>query len=446
MWDRLTSQVETTLNLMRRSRIDPTKSAYEVLNGPYDWNRFPLEPPGCKAVIYESPAQRGSWGSRGIDAWYVGPSLDHYRCCHYFVPSTHAYCISGSAELFPQHCQVPCLTTGEHLQGLTNKMEATLKTMTATKQRRVLTLLNAKLAAHHNTHPSSDIVTHPPHEWMLPNDDPQRSLPPAPTTPEEQRVVPTPTEHRVTTPSSLRRITNAPPIMAAPNPTNKRVLKTKRRSHVRLTRNNIPGSVPAITREASCRPNPLNPPPTGPRRSPRIPKVRFGAIPGGLRSRNLISQEAINFLTDSVWSKSPDVFTPDKLKPKHAPSCLNQEQVAMPMIHPTTGETISSYKKLMHDPATKDIWQRAFGKDFGGMAQGCNKTGQKGTNAIFVMTHEDIPNIPKDCTITYARVVVDFRPQKEDPYRIRITAGGNLINYPGELSTRTADLTTSKLM
>jgi len=26
LWDRLTPQVETTLNLMRRSRIDPTKS------------------------------------------------------------------------------------------------------------------------------------------------------------------------------------------------------------------------------------------------------------------------------------------------------------------------------------------------------------------------------------------------------------------------------------
>ncbi len=99
---------------------------------------------------------------------------------------------------------------------------------------------------------------------------------------------------------------------------------------------------------------------------------------------------------------------PDKLKPKHAPSCLDLEQVVMPMIHPTTGETISSYKKLMHDPATKDIWQWAFGKDFGGMAQGCNKTGQKGTNAIFVRTHAEIPNIPKDRTVTYARVVVDF--------------------------------------
>jgi hypothetical protein len=33
-----------------------------------------------------------------------------------------------------------------------------------------------------------------------------------------------------------------------------------------------------------------------------------------------------------------------------------------------------------------------------------------------------------------------------DPHQICITAGGNLINYPGKLSTRTANLTTSKLM
>jgi hypothetical protein len=48
--------------------------------------------------------------------------------------------------------------------------------------------------------------------------------------------------------------------------------------------------------------------------------------------------------------------------------------------------------------------------------------------------------------VTYARVVVNFCPQQADPHHIRITVGGNLINYPGELLTLTADLTTSKLM
>jgi hypothetical protein len=73
----------------------------------------------------------------------------------------------------------------------------------------------------------------------------------------------------------------------------------------------------------------------------------------------------------------------------------NFEHYANLMVHPVTGETISSYKKLMHDPATADIWQTALGKDFGGMAQGDNKTGQKGTNAMFVMNHEEIKTVLK---------------------------------------------------
>ncbi len=100
----------------------------------------------------------------------------------------------------------------------------------------------------------------------------------------------------------------------------------------------------------------------------------------------------------------------------------------------------------MNNPATADTWMMAIGKDFGGMSQGDNKTGQPGTNAMFVMLPSNIPNIPKDRVVTYARVVVDHRPQKADPNRIQITAGGNLISYPGELTTRTADITTAKLL
>ena len=62
------------------------------------------------------------------------------------------------------------------------------------------------------------------------------------------------------------------------------------------------------------------------------------------------------------------------------------------------------------------------------------------------MTHEEIECIPGDITVTYARIVVDFRPQKTDPRRVRITVGGNLIDYPYDPTTCTADLATSKLM
>ena len=63
------------------------------------------------------------------------------------------------------------------------------------------------------------------------------------------------------------------------------------------------------------------------------------------------------------------------------------------MVHPITSETISRYNKLMNNPVTAEIWLTVFGKDFGGMLQGDNKTGQKGTNAMFIMTHDKIRHV-----------------------------------------------------
>ncbi len=100
----------------------------------------------------------------------------------------------------------------------------------------------------------------------------------------------------------------------------------------------------------------------------------------------------------------------------------------------------------MNDPAMAEVWQTAFGKDFGGMTQGNNKTRQKGTNSMFMMTHDEIAQVLHAGKVfTYANPVVNHRPPKKGPNHIRITAGGNLINYKEELSVRTADINTAKL-
>ena len=43
------------------------------------------------------------------------------------------------------------------------------------------------------------------------------------------------------------------------------------------------------------------------------------------------------------------------------------------------------------------------------------------------------------------RAGCNILPPKTETHRTRITAGGNLIDYPGEVSTPTSDLTTMKL-
>ncbi len=135
--------------------------------------------------------------------------------------------------------------------------------------------------------------------------------------------------------------------------------------------------------------------------SPVLPTVQPAAqslatyhpIPTGARSR-IVACHTINALTATELESCQDIFTPDNLSVTHqgTPS-ICPEHFACPMVHPITGETISSYTKLMNDPATAETWQTAFGKDFGGMSQGNNKTGQKGTNAMFVMTHDKIHHI-----------------------------------------------------
>jgi hypothetical protein len=41
---------------------------------------------------------------------------------------------------------------------------------------------------------------------------------------------------------------------------------------------------------------------------------------------------------------------------------------------------------------------------------------------------------------------VDVRPNKEEVHRVRLSVGGNLIKYDGDVSTRSADLTTSECL
>ena len=105
-------------------------------------------------------------------------------------------------------------------------------------------------------------------------------------------------------------------------------------------------------------------------------------------------------------------------------------------MHPDTGETITKYKIPVNDKNNSELrntWRAAFGKEVGRMAQGDNKTGTKGKNCIFVMIHAEIKAIlAKGKNPTYARIVVDFRPEKEDPNKVRITATGNLIQQEFE--------------
>ena len=82
------------------------------------------------------------------------------------------------------------------------------------------------------------------------------------------------------------------------------------------------------------------------------------------------------------------------------------EEVANGVVHPVTKETITKYKAMC--------------KELGRLCQDFGET--EGTGAMRFLDLEGIKNIPNDRVVTYARIVVNYRPQKADPNRVRIIA------------------------
>ena len=79
-WCYIIPQGCLTLNLMRKSHINPKLSAQAQLYGIFDFNSTPLEPPGTNGLLHEKPRSRGSWLVRSINGCYVSRGKYHYIC------------------------------------------------------------------------------------------------------------------------------------------------------------------------------------------------------------------------------------------------------------------------------------------------------------------------------------------------------------------------------
>ena len=109
---------------------------------------------------------------------------------------------------------------------------------------------------------------------------------------------------------------------------------------------------------------------------------------------------------------------------------------------PNTGKQLE-YKQLINHPDNnlRRTWQRSSANEFGRLAQGVR--GQiNGTDTIKFLHHHEMPTNRRP---TYARFVCEIRPQKTEQERTRLTVGGNLIDYPDTVTTRTCNLVTFKL-
>ena len=344
LWDRLIEQANITLNLLRTCRIHPHLSAHTALHGEYHFDATPMAPPGCKSLILEHPTIRKSWGAHAVDAWYIGPALDHYRCYNFFIPSTRGYRISDTVKFQPKNCKIPFLSDTEYVLRSLDDIKQVLhhkQTDTSASFEAIEKLRNILI-------PITDIA------------QPQ-------------------CQHGTTAPRVF----------------------------------NIPKSVPVAQ----------------PAKLPRVPKTK-------LPCKNQKQAPSTRVLRSSTRY-------PTRAKYVQAANFLVHQQLNA-IICADTGKSME-YRHLIKDPALKNRWIHSFSNELGRLAQGRKSTNLPGTNTIFFTEYNNIP-VDRRKDITYGRIVVDYRPQKSEPHRTRLTVGGNLINYPHSVSTKTAELQTAKLL
>ena len=128
LWDQLLPQAELTLNLLSTSRINPKLSAYDYLEGQYNFNNTPLAPPGTKALLYEDPKKRSSWATHATDAYYVSPAMKHYRAYKFYIPETRGYRIRQSAKFFQMYCNMPKINSQDNVKLIAQDLIEALKT------------------------------------------------------------------------------------------------------------------------------------------------------------------------------------------------------------------------------------------------------------------------------------------------------------------------------
>ena len=394
-WDLLIPQAELTVNLLRQATTTPTISAWECINGPFNFDATPMGPPGCRALLHAKPNTRRSWDFRSLDGFYVGPALNHYRCFTLLKRESQAVVISDTICFrHPTFAATNPSTEDRLIYGL--------RTLTKAIQNKSFATTAAQLEAIENLR---NII----HAWR---DAP--ALPPGASPPPPQRV---------DTHTTLR----GPPQRVAPT--------------------TPPGGAPTTPPGTPPRAAPTTTPTATPTRQPAQwtivrPSTRAAArapptdAPISSRTRAQLGHHASNAFAALADDNDEDE---------------DDTPLATPVLDHDTGKTLE-HRQLRRHPKYKDVWDKSYGNELGRLCQGigrdpANPTKQRvaGTDTFRPIKYANIPH-ERRVDVTYPRVVCEVRPQKEDPNRTRITIGGNRICYPGDCGTKTGSLETVKLI
>jgi hypothetical protein len=184
-----------------------------------------------------------------------------------------------------------------------------------------------------------------------------------------------------------------------------------------------------LTPNSHCRPH-------TPHRRAVTPPTPHVMVRRSTSQKYNLSQEMI---AETINQANHCFYFPSTPSNKTQKKVINNKQIiimpemANAVIFPETGKSLK-HQELITKLRYKIKWMRSTANEINRLYN---------TNTIRFIR---ISNIPKGGKVTYGSFVVDIKDHKEEKERTRLTVGGDQIEYPGDKSTRTAGLTTAKIL
>ena len=107
-------------------------------------------------------------------------------------------------------------------------------------------------------------------------------------------------------------------------------------------------------------------------------------------------------------------------------------------------EELMEYRQVMKIPKYCKLYERAYSKELRRLAQGI--PGQSEGTGTLLFIEKSSMLVDRWRHITYGRVVVNYRPEKDDPYRVRLCVGCDRLHCPWDCGTPTVEMLTVKLL
>ena len=132
------------------------------------------------------------------------------------------------------------------------------------------------------------------------------------------------------------------------------------------------------------------------------------------------------------WFESPPKFT--------SPESFALLIAGVNHIYDNNGKRMTLDQLLHSEQAER--WNRGLSNELGRLTQS-NDAGVRCTDAMdFIYHHE----VPQGANVTYANFVMDYRPLKSDPWRVRLVVGGDKLQYDYDPGSPAASLLETKLL